>query len=228
VPGLAVRFKIGCLYNWESSYSDYSFAPGRFFFYNRSMECVDLRGMSCPAPVVETKKFLESTGVNEIEVMVDNPVSCENVKRFLLSRGFVSEVIVEGEDIYRIRARLDVREEVPVAGLKKVLVYIDGETMGRGDEELGKILMRAFLKTLADLETSPWRVILINAGVKLAAKESEVIEMLREIEKSGVEILSCGTCLDFYGLKERIGVGRISNMFEILTSFNESTNVIRP
>jgi len=112
--------------------------------------------------------------------------------------------------------------------LKKVLVYIDGETMGRGDEELGKILMRAFLKTLADLETSPWRVILINAGVKLAAKESEVIEMLREIEKSGVEILSCGTCLDFYGLKERIGVGRISNMFEILTSFNESTNVIRP
>jgi selenium metabolism protein YedF len=115
-----------------------------------------------------------------------------------------------------------------VAGVaKKLLVYIDGETMGKGNDELGKVLVRAFLNTLKELETKPWRLIFINTGVKLVSRESEYIGILKEIKDSGVEILSCGTCLDFFNLKEKIGVGRISNMFEILSSFSESTHVIR-
>jgi selenium metabolism protein YedF len=88
--------------------------------------------------------------------------------------------------------------------------------------------MGAFLKTLKELEPKPWRLVLINTGVKLISRESEYIDILKEIEDSGIEIISCGTCLDYFKLKGKIGVGRISNMFEILSSFNEATNVIRP
>jgi selenium metabolism protein YedF len=190
------------------------------------MEYIDLRGMSCPVPVIETKKLLESKDVKEIEVLLDNPASSENVKRFLESKGFATVTTQEG-DIYRIKGVLDEKGSAVAGVAKKLLVYIDGETMGKGNDELGKVLVRAFLNTLKELETKPWRLIFINTGVKLVSRESEYIGILKEIKDSGVEILSCGTCLDFFNLKEKIGVGRISNMFEILSSFSESTHVIR-
>jgi selenium metabolism protein YedF len=191
------------------------------------MEYLDLKGMNCPAPVIETKKFLEGKDVKHIEVCLDNPVSTENVQRFLVSQGFVTTTAMEGET-YRIEGMLGEQTCTSPAMTKKLLVYIDGETMGRGNEELGRILMVAFLRTLKDLEPTPWRLILINAGVKLISRGSEYIDILKEIESLGVEILSCGTCLDYFKLKETIGAGRISNMFEILSSFSEATNVIRP
>jgi selenium metabolism protein YedF len=191
------------------------------------MEYLDLRGMSCPVPVIETKKLLESKDIKEIEVLLDNPASSENVKRFLESKGFTT-VTTQESDIYHIKSVLDEKKSAAAGVAKKLLVYIDGETMGRGNDELGKVLVRAFLNTLKELETKPWRFIFINTGVKLASQESEYIGILKEIEAAGVEILSCGTCLDFFNLKEKIGVGRISNMFEILSSFSEATHVIRP
>jgi selenium metabolism protein YedF len=111
---------------------------------------------------------------------------------------------------------------------KKVLVFIDGETIGKGNDELGRILMRSFLYTLKDLETRPWRIIFIYTGVKLAAEGSEYLDILKEIESLGVEILSCGTCLDYFNLKDRLKAGRISNMNEIVSSFIGATNVIKP
>ena len=100
--------------------------------------------------------------------------------------------------------------------------------MGRGNEELGKILMRTFLNTIKELEVCPWKMVFINSGVKLVASDSEYLNILKDIQGLGIEIIACGTCLDYYHLKEKIGVGRIGNMFEIMTSFNEATNVIRP
>lgn len=191
------------------------------------MEKLDLRGKGCPIPVIETKNLLESKHVEQIEIVIDNPVSCENVRRFLGSRGYATTVLQEG-GLYRVEGIL---EETPVQyekARKKTLVYIDGETMGRGSEELGKVLMRSFLNTLKELEIHPWRVIFLNSGVKLATTGSEYIDVLKDVENLGIEIISCGTCLDYFHLKEKIGVGRISNMFEIMSSFNEATNVIRP
>lgn len=130
--------------------------------------------------------------------------------------------------IYRIEG---FRDEVSFAAVpveRRSLVYIDGETMGRGSEELGGILMRAFFNTVKELEARPWRMIFINSGVKLVASDSDYLNILKDIEGLGIEIIACGTCLDYYHLKEKIGVGRVSNMFEIVTSFNEATNVIRP
>lgn len=192
------------------------------------MEHLDLKGKTCPVPVIETKKFLESKEVDEIEIVVDNSTASENVRRFLGSRGYATTVAQEG-DIYRIEGCLDQQGITAVPGeVKKSLVFVDGETMGRGDDELGKILIRAFLNTLKELEVRPWRMIFLNGGVKLVSSDSEYIGILKEIEDLGVEIVSCGTCLDYFHLKDKVGVGRVSNMFEILTSLNEATNVIRP
>jgi selenium metabolism protein YedF len=191
------------------------------------MDHLDLKGKACPVPVIETKKFLESRTVREIEIIVDNLTARENVCRFLGSKGYSTSVIEE-RGIYRIEG---CRDDGPVAAAPselRSLVYIDGEFMGRGSEELGKILMRSFLNTVKDLEMRPWRMVFINAGVKLVASDSEYVNILKDIEGLGVEIIACGTCLDYFHLKDKIGVGRISNMFEIMTSFNEATNVIRP
>ena len=183
--------------------------------------------MTCPTPVIDTKKLLENQGIKEIEVLIDNPASCENIERFLASKGFVTVTAQEGHE-YRVKGIQNKEMSCSSGDAKRLLVYIDGETMGRGDNELGNILMGAFLKTLKELEARPWRIIFINTGVKLISRESAYIALLKEIENAGIEILSCGTCVDFFHLKEKIGVGRVSNMFEILSSFSEATNVIRP
>jgi selenium metabolism protein YedF len=193
------------------------------------MEKLDLKGKTCPVPVIETKKLLESRQVDEVEVVVDNPTASENVRRFLGSRGYSTTVLEEG-NVYRIEGCLQEGGTATkrVGEQKKVLVYVDTETMGRGDDGLGKILMRSFLGTLKDLEIRPWRIVFLNAGVRNVAADSEYLSILKEIEELGVEIIACGTCLDYFHLKDKVAVGRISNMFEILTSFNEATNVIRP
>lgn len=191
------------------------------------MEHLDLKGKTCPVPVIETKNFLEGRVVDAIEIVVDDPTASENVRRFLGTKGY-STSVTEENGVYRIEGCLE--QEPAVAGPKghRCLVYVDGEVMGRGSEELGAVLMRAFLNTVKELEMRPWRMIFINSGVKLVSSDSEYLSMLRDIEGLGIEIIACGTCLDYYHLKEKIGVGRVGNMFEILTSFNEATNVIRP
>ena len=193
------------------------------------MEKLDLKGKTCPVPVIETKKLLEARRVDDVEVIVDNPTASENVRRFLASRGYSTTVVQEG-DVYRIEGCLQESgaAELQPAAEKKVLVYVDTETMGRGDDGLGRILMRSFLNTLKELEIRPWRVVFLNAGVRNVVADSEYLGILKEIEGLGVEIIACGTCLDYFHLKEKVAVGRISNMFEILTSFNEATKVIRP
>ena len=121
----------------------------------------------------------------------------------------------------------DEEATAPVEG-GRVLVFLDSETLGRGDDVLGRVLMGSFLHTLKELDVLPWRIVLINGGVKLVARESEHLSALTEIAGLGTEILACGTCLDFFHLKDKIGVGRITNMHEIASSFLETTRVIRP
>lgn len=108
------------------------------------------------------------------------------------------------------------------------MVYINAHLLGVGDEALGSILMRSFLKTLLELEKKPLRLILINSGVRLASEGSEVLETLKMLSEKGIDVISCGTCVDFYGLKEKIRVGRISNMYEITQSLLEADRLLRP
>jgi selenium metabolism protein YedF len=192
------------------------------------MEYLDLKGTTCPVPVIETKRLLETRDVSEAEIIVDNTASSENVGRFLESQGF--SVVTEAKgDLFVLRAERWSRPGQPDLSKKtRLLVFVDGETMGRGSDELGMILMRSFLNTLKDLDPRPWRLIFANAGVKLAAEGSEYLHILKELEALDVEILSCGTCLDYFHLKEKVGAGRISNMFEILSSFAAASALIKP
>jgi selenium metabolism protein YedF len=192
------------------------------------MKTIDCCGMTCPLPVIETKNALEKETLHELCVVVDNLVSSENVMRFLQSKGFTVTVMnVDGTYHIEGTRTADGTESI-LSNVKKPLVFIDGETVGRGSEELGAILMRSFLYTLKELNPLPWRIVFINSGVKLAVEGSSYLTILGELIDMGSEIISCGTCLDYYQVKDKLAVGRISNMYEIASSFLEATNVIKP
>jgi selenium metabolism protein YedF len=111
---------------------------------------------------------------------------------------------------------------------EELVVFVTGDAMGDGEAELGRVLMRSFLKTVAQLDPLPWRVIFVNAGITLTTAGSELLEDLRGLEAQGVELLSCGTCLDYYQRKADLQVGRASNMHEIVTTLAAAGRVLRP
>ena len=216
---------------WEiAPYPYYWVARAAIFPYNISMNKLDLRGMTCPAPVVETKKLLDEKRVDEIEILLDDDIALENVTRFLSSQGFsvASEKADKPEGYVLKGLKMAGAPGQTVAPTVKLLVFLNSATIGRGDDELGRVLMGLFLNTLKGLGALPWRIVLINGGVKLVAAGSEYVNVLTELEGLGTEILSCGTCLDFFNLKNKVAVGKITNMYEIASSFLEAGNVIQP
>jgi selenium metabolism protein YedF len=154
--------------------------------------------------VVATKQALDQLREEEIIVIVDSASSCKNVERFVRSQGCLVEIEERGQDSYiHIQRAGRKREEktTPSEGKgKKVVVYINSKLLGSGEEALGSFLMKAFLKTLLDLGTQLKRLILVNSGVQLTAEDSEVLESLQGLAEKGVEIVCCGTCIDFYEL----------------------------
>lgn len=197
------------------------------------MAILDCRGMSCPQPVLETKKALEKAGAEEVLVLVDNPASKENVRRFAESQGYGVNITEEmGAFTLRLQKgegaeKTPIPEEKMTMGNANLVVFIESDSIGRGSEELGRILMRSFLHTLAEAEYKPAKIILVNSGVKLTCEGSEVIEDMRHLSRQGSEILSCGTCLDYFGFKTKLQVGRISNMYEILSSLAQAGKVLK-
>jgi len=197
------------------------------------MAILDCRGMSCPQPVLETKKALEKAGAEEVLVLVDNPASKENVRRFAESQGYRVNITEEkGAFTLRLQKgegaeKAPIPEEKMTMGNANLVVFIESDSIGRGSEELGRILMRSFLHTLAEAEYKPAKIIMVNSGVKLTCEGSEVIEDMRHLSRQGAEILSCGTCLDYFGFKTKLQVGRISNMYEILSSLAQAGKVLK-
>ena len=197
------------------------------------MTVLDCRGMSCPQPVLETKKALQKSPSGEVLVLVDNPASKENVRRFAESQGYRVD-ISEEKGAFQLRLQKpegrrkdSVREERKVEGETQSVVFIESDSIGRGSEELGRILMRSFLHTLAEGDFKAAKIIMVNSGVKLTCEGSEVLEDLRHLSRQGAEILSCGTCLDYFGLKTKLQVGRVSNMYEILSSLAQAGKVLK-
>lgn len=196
------------------------------------MKRIDCRGLACPQPVLETKKALEEKGREEIIVLVDNPAAKENVRRFAESQG-CQVGITEEKGIFTLSIKKSKALEpaspkiIENAKLTTSIFFIDSDKIGQGPEELGKILARSFWQTLAQMEKLPQKIIFINKGVKLACQGSEVLEDLKELAAQGVEILCCGTCLDYLGVKKDLQVGRVSNMYEILSSITTAERVIK-
>jgi selenium metabolism protein YedF len=196
------------------------------------MSVVDCRGLACPEPVTVTKEALDQLQEGELIVVVNNTVSLNNVERFARSQGCSVEIKEVDKDYHvyiRKGGRKDEKAEIqPGKGKEKIVVYINSNLLGIGEETLGAVLMRTFLKTLLDLPVKPYRLIFINTGVRLTSEGSEALTTLRALSETGVEILSCGTCLDFYRLTEKLKVGVISNMFDIAQTLFEADRLIRP
>lgn len=196
---------------------------------------IDCRGLACPQPVLETKKALEEA--EELLVLLDNPSSKENVRRFAESQGHQVN-ITEGKGSFELKIKKGKGKEKPASEAESskivqcptssdTVVFIDADSLGRGSEELGKILMRSFLQTLEQSDIHLQKIILMNSGVKLACQGSEVLEDLQELAAKGVKILACGTCLDFFGIKKNLTVGKVSNMYEILNSLSRAGKLIK-
>ncbi len=174
---------------------------------------VDVRGLSCPEPVIRTKKALESIKEGEIKVLTDSAISRENIIRFAQNAGCeVNWREEKGVFEIAVRKTSEVKEEEK---RYQEAIFITSDTIGSGDEQLGKLLMRLFLHTLTELSRKADYLLFMNNGVKLTIEGSEVLETLKRLESAGVEIMVCGTCLDFYEIKEKVRVGKVSNMYEL-------------
>jgi selenium metabolism protein YedF len=206
---------------------------------------LDCRSLPCPQPVLECKKTVSDEHPHRIVVTVDNEAASQNVSRFLSSQGYalISEdrrnglVIVTAEaDGDRNSTEEDPGEAAsdawhqaspsPQAAPDRQLVLITSDVIGHGDDLLGGKLMQNFLATLPEMGESLWRIIFINAGVKLTVQGSPVLEGLQSLESAGVSILVCGTCLDHFQLLEHKRVGRTTNMLDVVTSLQLAGKVI--
>lgn len=194
---------------------------------------LDCRGLACPAPVLQTKNWIEKSRPSLVEIMVDNDAARENVSRFLNSQGFEVSVEKNGSE-FQITGRKAGEEHAPGGSIapedkpdrKKIMVMIATDRVGRGDDELGLKLMASFLKTLEEMGRELWRLVLLNNGVKLAVEGAEVLPTLKELEGQGVDILVCGTCLNHFGLMDRKRAGETTNMLDIVTSMQVADKVI--
>lgn len=202
------------------------------------MKTVDAKGELCPKPLIMTKKALGEMGDNEtLEVLIDNETSMKNVTRFLTDNGFTPSVRSEGNVFHvRVNKTGEIPESAPVEDYCEInhpqksnyVVAFQRDRLGDGAEELGKILIKAFINTLPEATNQPKSLVFLNAGIFLALKNSPVIESLTKLERSGVKIFVCGTCLDYYGEKPNIGVGIVSNMYDILEQLSSASSVVYP
>ncbi|OFW55403.1 MAG: hypothetical protein A2W01_06680 [Candidatus Solincola sediminis] len=184
---------------------------------------VDARGLVCPQPVVRTREALGSA--DEIEVLVDNKTARENVSRFASNKGCAVRVEKES-GFYRliITGRAETGEQTREPGEEtRNVIILSSELMGP-DEELGRVLMRTFLNTMCESESFPWRLVLFNRGVLLALEGEDTAEALANLACLGVDVLVCGTCLDYFKVKECLAAGRVSNMYEIVETMLMATN----
>ena len=204
------------------------------------MKIVDAQGEPCPKPLILTKKALADIPDNEtLEVLIDNEISLKNVTRFLTDNGFSPVVRAEGKVFHlfvsktgNIPQNTSVSEYcdvcTPSPKSSGYVISIQRDTFGDGAEELGKILLKAFVNTLPEAPSLPKTIIFINSGVFLTTKKSPVIDALTKLQQQGVNILVCGACVDYYGENDNIAVGEISNMYVIIEHLSSASNVIYP
>ncbi len=198
------------------------------------MKEVDARGLNCPMPLIQTRNALETLEAGSVRTIVDNETAKENISKFARSMAYKYTVSREKGDFY-----IDIFKEMKYREIKimdlemdpvprsDLVVMISKDYLGEGSQELGRILMKGYLYTLTEVNPLPKALIFINAGVRLTCAGSESLENLRKLEGKGVEILSCGTCLDYFKVKSMLMVGGISNMYTIVQQLNQAKNTLQ-
>ncbi len=200
---------------------------------------VDATGLACPLPVVNAKKAAdEMKEGGMLTVLADNETAVSNLSKFAASRQYEVSVEKRSDKEYAVTMLVKTAEDTasqsgecicePCRTGTGVVAVISGNVMGTGDEKLGKALIKAFIFALSKQDTLPSAIVFYNSGAFLTCEGSESIEDLKEMENEGVRIITCGTCLDFYGLKEKLAVGSVSNMYDIVETQEKASVIIRP
>ena len=199
---------------------------------------VNAIGDACPIPVVKTLNALkELGGAGTVQTLVDNEIAVQNLTRLAESKGCTIETEKRSEKEFCVTITTagavaaaeneEISCTVP-ATKKKTVVVVSADHMGEGSEELGRILIKGFLFALTQQEHLPSTVLFYNGGAKLTTEGSASLEDLKTLEANGVEILTCGTCLDYYGLKDKLEVGGVTNMYVIVEKQMQADLVLRP
>lgn len=199
---------------------------------------VDARGMACPLPVVNAKKAAETLAPGDtLIVRVDNEIAVQNLQRFAAHMGYSAGGEKQSENDYTVTMRIGGAAEnqhqpetacAPDTRKKGMLVVLSANTMGTGDEKLGKALMKAFVFALTKQDALPETVLCYNTGAYLTSEGADTLEDLKLLESEGVTILTCGTCLDYYGLKDKLAVGGVTNMYDIVERMEAAAAIVRP
>ena len=190
---------------------------------------LDCRNIECPGPVLKAKQAIEEQDAKNIKVIVDNEAAVENVTRLLNYHGF--EVSVESDGLISTiegtrSGSFEKKDEDQEQNNQKIMVMIGSSTIGKGDDELGAKLMTNFLKTLIEMGNDLWRLVFVNNGVKLTINDSDVLSILKDLDKNHVHILVCGACLTHFDLLDKKAVGETTNMLDIVTSMQLADKVI--
>lgn len=187
---------------------------------------IDCRGLNCPLPVVNTKKYFDSIEEGEATIIVDNEVAKNNLLKYASSNNFEGSS-EEKEGLFYVEigkteaCSCNFEEES-----KKFTIAIGQDKLGNGDEKLGEILIKSYIFALSEASVIPTDMLFFNSGVKLTVEGSEVLDSLNKLKERGVNIQVCGTCLDFYEIKEKLQIGEISNMYSIVETMNTSDKIV--
>lgn len=213
-------------------------------------QLIDARGKQCPVPVIETKKALKEITEGMVEVLVDNEIAVQNLTKMAkqMKLNCSSEKVAVDHYVVHIEVLKSTDEMTQSQSSDNLvqnsastieqnhlettqettIVVLSANYMGEGNEELGKVLMKGFIYALTELDKLPKKILLYNSGAKLSIQGSDSLEDLRLLESKGVEILTCGTCLNFYGISDQLAVGSVTNMYAIAESLMEAIKIIKP
>ena len=200
---------------------------------------IDCKGMACPLPVVNAKKAAEELNSGDVlTVLVDNEIAVQNLTRFAEHKGFGVSAEKKADREYAVimtisGAVAEKNKEEEIACVmdsrrKGMLVVLSGNVMGTGDPKLGTSLVKAFVFALTKQDQLPDTILCYNTGASLTCEGADTLEDLKLLESEGVTILTCGTCLDFYGLKEKLAVGGVTNMYDIVERMESAAQIIKP
>ena len=201
---------------------------------------VNAMGDTCPIPVVKTKEAIRQLGADGgvVETLVDNDIAVQNLTKMANQKGYGAESEKLGENEYRVTMTVGAGADLPAeseetvcmvpAGQKNTVVVVAADHMGEGEGELGKNLLKAFLYALSHQESLPETILFYNGGASLTCQGSLSLEDLKSMAERGVEILTCGTCLNFYGLTEKLAVGGVTNMYDIVEKQMAADLIVRP
>ena len=200
---------------------------------------IDCKGMACPLPVVNAKKAAEELNTGDVlTVLVDNEIAVQNLSRFAEHKGFGVSAEKKADQEYAVVMQISgmaaeaAREEEVACRMdsrrKGMLVVLSANVMGTGDVKLGTSLMKAFVFALTKQDQLPETILCYNTGAYLTCAGADTLEDLKLLESEGVTVLTCGTCLDFYGLKEKLAVGSVTNMYDIVERMESAAAIIKP